>query len=505
MHEYLLGIDVGTNGCKATLLRSDGVVIATSSHEYSVEFPKPGWAEQDPEAVYRACVKSVREVVDKSRVESREIVGIGLTGHMHSSTLIGVDGEPVRPIIVWMDQRSTKQVEWLKRNIGEDEVSRITYNPITTTYTLPQLLWVREEEPDNWKRVYKVLQPKDFIKYRLTKNPSTDYTDAAATLMLDCRSHKWSKEILEKTSIPLEILPEIHEPHEVIGSISRRAAEDLKLKEGTPVVAGAGDVAAESFAVGLLEEGSSLIRLGTAGAIFVTTRKPVPDPKKRVFYFAHVIKGYWFIVAATQASGWSVRWLREVFYTGLSEEEAYPLIDSEAKEAPVGSEGLIYHPYLMGERSPYWDPFLRGDFIGVTARHSRKHFSRAVLEGVAFSFKDNFEVIKELGAKLEEVKLIGGGAKSSIWRKIICDVLGVKAYLPKVGDASLGAAMLAGLGVKVFEDYREAVEKCLKIEAVEEPDLKNYQLYSRLFKIYKDAQKRLQKVNHEIARLFERR
>lgn len=503
MASYLIGIDVGTNGCKVTLLREDGEVVASTSKEYSVLFPKPGWAEQDPGEVYRACIDSVRSVVGKSGIKGGEVVGIGFTGHMHSPAFIESDGKPARPIIVWMDQRSVEQVEHLKKIIGE-EVSSITYNPITTTYTLPQLLWVKSEEPHVWKRIYKVFQPKDYVRYMFTRVPATDYTDAAATLMFDCRAYDWSMEILEKAEIPPEILPEVHAPHEIVGGLVEEVARETGLKKDTPVVAGAGDVAAESFAVGLLEEGSSLIRLGTAGAIFVTTKKPIPDPKKRVFYFAHVIKGLWFVVAATQASGWSVRWLRQVFYQGVEEEEAYKLIDSEAEEAPVGCEGLIYHPYLMGERSPYWDPYLRGDFIGITARHSRSHFSRAVLEGVAFSFKDNFEVVKELGVTLQSVKLIGGGAKSRVWRRIICDVLGVKAYIPKVGDASLGAAMLAGLGVGVFKSHREAVEKCLKIEAVEEANLENHKIYEELFKIYKEAQERLEEVNHKISSIVGR-
>lgn len=490
LRRYLLGVDVGTNGCKVTLINSKGEVLGSAFREYETYYPRPMWAEQNPLDWYEAFKITLQELTSLARVGKGEIACVGIDGQMHGPTFLNKDGKVLRPTIVWMDQRSILEVEWLKKEVGE-EVWKVTGNPVTTTFTLPQLLWVKRHEPEVWKALYKVQVPKDYLRYRLTKEWVMDLADASGTLLLNIHKLEWSKEICEASGIEYDKLPQLAQSTDVAGYITKEASIDTGLPEEVPVVAGGSDVSAESLSTGLVKPNQCLIRLGTAGAIFVTTDKPYPDPKKRCFCFLHSLPGRWITVTGTQACGLSLRWFRDAFCREEVEEakklniSAYRLIDSEAAKAPVGSEGLIFHPYLMGERSPYWDPYLKGDFFGVTVRHRKEHFARAVLEGVAFSLLDCLKVFHELGLPTKGARIIGGGAKSDLWRRIICDVLGVEVTLPSLGDASFGAAMLAGVGGGIFKDEWEAVNLCVKLMAVEEPNMDNYRKYQTLFKIYR--------------------
>lgn len=502
LRKLTLGIDLGTNGCKASVLSSSGSVVGSAFREYQTYFPEPGWAEQNPQEWYEVAVATAKEALSEAHVHRGEVLSIGLSGHLHSSTYLGKSGEVLRPAIVWMDQRSERQVEWLKTNIGDDVISAITYSFPSTTHTISHVLWVKENQPEVWKRIVHIIQPKDYINLRLTGRIATDYSTASATMMMDGRNLVWSRQICDKAKIPLEILPEVASPDEVIGHLNRQASADTGLAEGTPVVAGAGDAPGESLATGLLHDGDCLIRIGTCVVILVVTRKPVAD--RRIMYLGHVLKHAWLTTAATQTAGEALRWYRDTFYAGKvgasaeSGNSTYQVIDSEAMAVPVGSEGLIFHPYLMGERSPYWDPQLKGDFIGITTRHTRGHFSRAVLEGIALSIRDCLEAFHDLKIPVTSVKFIGGGAKSPLWRKIVCDVLGDDITVPVGADPSVGVAMLAGVGVGVFADHEEAVTRCLKIGAFEKPDQEAHKSYERLFPIYKKAHDRTSEIDHDL-------
>ena len=441
---------MGTNGCKASVLSASGSVVGSAFREYQTSFPEPAWAEQNPEEWYEVAVATTKEALSEADVERRQIRSIGLSGHLHSSTYLGKSGEILRPAIVWMDQRSEREVEWLRTNIGEDIISKTAYSLPSTTHSLSHVLWVKENQPEVWKKLAHVVQPKDYLLFRLTGRIITDYSTASSTLMMDGKNLVWSRQICDKANVPVEILPEIASPDEVTGHLNTQASIDTGLPEGIPIVAGAGDAPAESLATGLLRDGDCLIRLGTCVVILVVTREPVAD--RRIIYLSHVLKHAWLTTAATQTSGVALRWYRDTFYAGkirescASSSSIYPLIDSEAQKVPVGAEGLIFHPYLMGERTPYWDPQLKGDFIGITTRHTRGHFSRAVLEGVAFSIRDCLEALHDLKTPVTSVRFIGGGTKSPVWRKIVCDVLGENIAVPAGGSFSWRGDACRGRG-----------------------------------------------------------
>jgi xylulokinase len=503
-----LGIDLGTNGCKASVLSDSGSVIGNAFREYQTYFPKTGWAEQNPQEWYDVAITTAREALSQAQAQKGEVRSIGLSGHLHSATYLSKSGEVLRPGIVWMDQRSERQVEWLRANIGEDVISGITYNLPSTTLTLPNVLWVKENQPETWKKVAHIIHPKDYIIFRLTGRIITDHSTALGTMMMDGRDLVWSQQICDKANVPLDILPEVASPDEVVGGLDAQGSADIGLAEGTPVVAGSGDAPGESLATGLLRDGDCLIRIGTCVVILVVTRRPVAD--QRILNLGHVLRHAWLTTAATQTAGEALRWFRDTFYSsqavalGASGSSIYQAIDSDAESVPIGAEGLIFHPYLMGERCPYWDSQLKGHFIGITTRHKRAHFSRAVLEGIALSMRDCLEALHDLKIPVTSVKFIGGGAKSPVWRKIVCDVLGDNMSIPAAADPSIGVAMLAGVGVGMFADAEDAVTRCLKIAYVEKPDLEAHESYEKLYCIYRKAHDQTVEIDHDLHAFVER-
>lgn len=507
----LIGVDIGTGGCKVTLIDHRRKRIKTSFREYETYHPKPTWSEQNPEEWYSSMVHAVKEVLkneDKGRIDA-----ISIDGQTHAAVLIDDGGKPLRRTIIWTDKRSVEQVNKIKKELGEQKILEITYNPIQPLFTLPQLLWIMEVEPEIWKRTRAILMAKDYIRYRLTgeMDHCTDYTDAMGTLLFDARRFEWSHEICDAVGIDCSLLPRPLSSDAVIGYISKRAAEELGIPEGTPIVMGCHDVSAEPIAAGAIDEGDAFIKLATAGVISVTTSTPKPDVKGRaVTYCLPTIRDNppgWFTKTATTSCGSSYRWFRDTFcemeVLKAREEgrSAYRLMDELAEKAPPGSMVLIYHPYLEGEGAPYYDPNLRGSFIGITSLHKREHFCRAVLEGVAFSIMDSLEVFQELGITSKKWSIIGGGAKSQLWCQIISDIFGVSLIKPAYEDASFGTAVLAGVGTGVYKDFKDALEELLEIERIFSPNIVRHEYYAKIFRIYRTIRRSLDYAYHEISKL----
>ena len=497
--DLLSGIDFGTGGCKITVIDREGNVIAEASQEYPTFHPKPFYSEQNPEDWMTALTGCLRSL--QKNINLANLTAVCLDASTHNAILLDRDMKVIRPVIMWTDQRAVREVEFLERNCGSD-IFRIAYQKVAPTWTLPQLLWVKNNEPDNYKRIRKVMFVKDYIRYLLTGSWETDYIDAQGTLFFDMAGMKWSPELCGLIDLPMNVLPPVCHPTDITGHITEEAARITGLKAGTPVVCGASDSAVEDYGAGAVKPGQCILKLATAGNVNVMSANPVPHP--RTLTYSHVVPGMWYSVAATNTAAASMRWFRDVFCgeeffrsreTGVN---VYQLIEEKAREAPVGCEGLFFHPYLLGERSPYWDANLRASFTGVSMAHDKRHFIRAVMEGVAYSLKDCFRLIDEIGLDVTEFILIGGGAKSNTWAQIICDMFGRKLSTPLVTDASYGAALLAGVGTGVFADVNDAVQQCVKTGKAFSPDASNHRKYKELFSYYRTIHDELENVYREI-------
>ncbi len=501
INKLLLGIDFGTGGCKLTAIDRLGKVKAEASREYPTHHPKPFYSEQNPEdwmASLIACLKQIRE---QGKINLEHIVAVSLDASTHNAVLLDKDMKVIRPVIMWTDQRSSKEVEYLERGWGED-IFRIGYQKVAPTWTLPQMLWIKNNEPENYRKIHKVMFVKDYIRYLLTGSWETDYIDAQGTLFFDMARSEWSPELCGLIGLPLNTLPPLCKPTDITGTITSWASKITGLKAGIPVVCGTSDSAVEDYGAGAIKPGQCIIKLATAGNVNVMASTPAPHP--RTLTYSHVVPGMWYTVAATNTAASSMRWFRDTFCgeeiirsqkTGTN---VYQLIEEKASEIPPGCEGLFFHPYLMGERSPYWDSTLRASFTGASMSHGKEHFARAVMEGVAFSLKDCLRLIEETGLDVTEFILIGGGAKSETWARIICDVFGKKVSKPLVTDASFGSALLAGVGIGVFTDLVDAVQKCVKTERELIPDTENHQKYNELFRYYREIHDKLEGIYHDI-------
>ena len=465
----VLGIDIGTSGSRALVVDDDGRIIAsaTSAHE-PFRSPGPAWAEQDAPDWWRAAVDAVKQVL-ASGVSAKDIQCIGLSGQMHGAVLLDAHGEPLRPSIIWCDQRTAEECRWLDREIGPARLLELTSNPALTNFTLTKLLWVRTHEPEVWKRVRHVLLPKDYVRYKLSGAFAIDVADASGTLMLDVAKRAWSKEMLDASGISQDLLPLVLESPAVSAHVSAEAAALTGLVAGTPIVAGAGDQAAGAVGMGITRPGTVSVTIGTSGVVFAATEKPALDRKGRIHTFCHAIPGRWHVMGVTQAAGLSLRWIRDQWQFGGG-DDAYRKMTEEAAAVPAGSDGVLWAPYLMGERTPHVDPDVRGALLGLAASHTRGHVVRAVLEGVAFSQRDSFEIFEELGVPAKKVRVGGGGARSALWREIQATVYGqpVENLVAEEG-AAYGAALLAGVGAGVWPSVDAACDVAVKVAGVTPP------------------------------------
>ncbi len=497
---YLLGTDIGSSNLKTLIVRSDGQVVGIGTMELITDYPHHGWAEQNPEDWYRAFCRTVELALNQAGISSRQIAAICITAATHTPVLLDENNRILRPAILWTDQRSIKEVAWLNERYGQ-RILEIGYQRANPTWTLPQLLWIARNEPDVLRKTEKLFIAKDYLRFRITGTWETDRIDALGTLMMDAAKGEWSEELCSFIEWPTNTLPRIVDPTAVVGQVTSEAARDTGLCEGIPVVAGTSDTAAEDYGVGAVYPGQGIIKLATAGNTNIMNDKPHPHPL--LFNYYHVIPGMWYTVAATSNCAAVHKWLRDQFFKAdiekaHSEATLFEIMDQMAAIVEPGSEGLIFHPYLMGERSPYWDPLLRGDYLGITMRHKREHFVRSLYEGVSFSLLDCYQSLTAEGLYMKDIRIIGGGAKSPLWRQVVCDVTGMEVIKPQVDDASFGAALIGGVGTGVFNDARSAVEKCVRVDTIHRPDLQRHERYLRLFELYKDSQKRLVEINHKL-------
>ena len=458
---FLLGIDVSTTGAKALLIAATGEVVASASTPLTVSTPHPLWSEQAPADWWDGVVTSIRRVLAESGVETGAIAAIGLTGQMHGLVLLDENGEVLRPAILWNDQRTGAQCDEIRERVGRERLIRITGNDALTGFTAPKVLWVREHEPGVYARARHLLLPKDYIRFRLTGEYAMDRAGGSGTLLFDLGRRDWSEEVVEALEIPREWLPPTHEGPQITGRVSAEAAEATGLLAGTPVVGGGGDQAAGAVGVGAVVPGIISLVLGTSGVVFATMAGPLVEPEGRLHAFCHAVPGRWHFMGVMLSAAGSLRWYRDAVAGGAD----YRALDEEAAAVELGSDGLLFLPYLTGERTPHPDPLARGAFVGLTVRHNRAHLTRAVLEGVAFGLKDSFELIQGSGmGPVREVRVSGGGARSPLWRQILADVLGAELVTVNTTEgAAYGAALLAGVGADAWADVDAATDATVRV------------------------------------------
>ncbi len=490
----LLGIDVGTGGTRALLMEAEGAragtIIGSATCEHvAFASPRSGWAEQDPADWWRAGQTAIRELLHTTATAAQEIACIGLSGQMHGAVLLDAANEVLRPSLIWCDQRTAREAEWLTETIGQSRLIELTSNPALTNFTLTKLLWVRAHEPEIWARFRHFLLPKDYVRLRLTGERAIDVADASGTLLLNVAERRWSAEMVRATGMPASSLPSLYESQEIVGAITTEAAAATGLKVGTPVIAGAGDQAAGAVGMGIVRPGDVSATIGTSGVVFAATDRPFLDPQARLHTFCHAIPGVWHVMGVTQAAGLSLRWFRDRFGAHDSSGDAYTALTEEASQAPPGSDGVVWAPYLMGERTPHLDPEARAALVGLTASHTRSHVVRAILEGVAFSLRDTLSIFAELQVPVRQIRLGGGGARSAFWAQIQADVYGQPVSLVKAEEgAAYGAALLAGVAAGAWSSVTEACDAVVRIAREIHPDAAAArvlnQQYSRYRKVY---------------------
>lgn len=485
---YLLGIDFGGGASKATLLSKDGTIAAEAVVEYPTSYPKPGWAEQNPSDWYQALRENVKTIFQKSGAAPSEIAAVALDAATHTAVLTDAAFRPLRPAIYWTDTRCAEEAEFLKNEYGH-RISEIMYHQPDTIWTLPQLLWIKRNEPDVWRNTKRILFAKDYVRHQLTGDFVTDRIEAEGSMLFDYRTMEWSEELLSLLGLGSSALPSLLHPADLAGRVTPRAAQETGLAEGTPVLCGTTDTVMEVFASGAVRQKQMTVKLATAGRICVVTDKPYPS--RHLVNYSHVIDGLWYPGTATKSSAASLRWYRDAF------GGTYGEIDRAAVQVAVGCDGLTFHPYLTGELTPYGDPELRGSFVGISAGHTKAHFDRAVLEGVAFSLLDCKWALDQLHIPYEtEARMIGGGSKSPLWRQILADCLNLTLIEKECSDSSLGSAMLAGIAVGIFPSFAEAVRLCSRVKSITRPNAENHEAYQKCFALYRQIHDALAPVYH---------
>ena len=505
----MMGIDVGTTGTRVVIVRPDGQVAgaATGDHE-PMRMPKPGWAEQDPANWWQATILAVRAALEAAQLKGGDIAAIGLSGQMHGVVLLDQTNSVLRPALIWCDQRSQEQCDWITSKVGADHLIRLVSNPALTGFSAPKMLWVRDHEPRLFERVAQFLLPKDFVRFRLTGKFATDVSDASGTLLFDVTNRRWSKEMLTALGMDAKILPRAYESPEITGQISVETALVTGLKAGTPVVGGAGDQAASAVGNGIVSRGLTSATLGTSGVIFAYTDAPKLDPLGRIHTFCHAVPGKWHVMGVTQGAGLSLRWFRdnfgasEVDYARSLGVDVYELILAEAEKIPAGSDGLLFLPYLMGERTPVLDAKARGMWFGLTAAHTRGHLIRAILEGVAFSLRDSLEIFRELEIPVSEIRASGGGSRGNLWRQIQADIYGKELVTLRTAEGSaLGAALLAGVGAGIYKSVEESADQAIRIQDRLTPRPAQKEIYDRFYEVYRNLYPAARPLIHRLAEL----
>lgn len=497
---YLLGVDLGTSGVKTVLFDEKGIPISSATAEYPMFQPRNGWAEQNPIDWWAGVERTIKDVVENSAIEPDSIAGIGVAGQMHGLVMLDKAGEVIRPAILWCDGRTSGECREITERIGHSRLIEITANPALTGFTAGKMLWVKKHEPEQWSSCAHILLPKDYIIYKLTGSYSTECSDASGTNLFDVPNRCWSDDILAELEIERSLLPQVYESSEVVGTVTREVALRTGLREGTAVVAGAGDNAAAAIGVGVVNDGDAFVTIGTSGVIFAHTNEVRGDPEGRVHTFCAAVPGGWVTMSCTLAAGLSLKWLRDIFFAqemqaaaGLG-EDPYALMDRQAERVPIGANGLIYLPYLMGERSPVLDEKSRGVFFGLSASHNKYDMLRAVMEGVVFSQRECYDIMRQMNVIPTELLACGGGGKSRVWRQMLADVLNcpVNTVRNDKGPA-FGVALLAGAGSGVFSDLAKTCKEFIKRDESQAPRRSASAEYHRSYEVYKTLYPSLKK------------
>ncbi|HZN64089.1 MAG TPA: xylulokinase [Tepidisphaeraceae bacterium] len=489
---HLLGIDIGTSGTKTLVCDEDGKVLATAMAEHPISSPRPGWSEQDPQDWWDATGKATKAVLKKARIKAGDVGGIGLSGQMHGSVFLGDGPKPLRPALLWNDQRTAEQCAEIESKAGGREaLIELVANPALTGFTAPKILWVRRHEPKVYAKTKHVLLPKDYVRYRMTGEYATEVSDASGMLLLDVANRTWSDKLLGLLDIDAALLAKLHESPDVTGTLNAEGARSLGLNEGIPVVGGAGDQAAGAVGNGIVSPGIVSATLGTSGVVFAHSDAPTRDPGGRVHTMCHAVPGKWCVFGCMLSAGGSFQWLRnqlgqaEVAAAKKKRVDPYELLIAEAKTAPPGCEGLFFLPYLTGERCPHPDPNARGGWVGLTARTTRAMLIRSLVEGVTFGMRDALEIMKQMGITTREVRASGGGARSAFWRHLQADVYNTPIVLTNATEGpAYGVALLAGVGTGVWNSVEEACRSCIKQTEKVNPNRKSAAIYEPFYRTY---------------------
>ncbi len=500
MAALILAFDLGTTGNKASLFAADGYPLASQVSAYPTAYARPGWAEQNPEDWWASVCEATAGLLASSKHSAEDIAAVSFSGQMMACLPVDPAGIPLRPALIWADSRAEEEARWLAERVGGERVYAVTGHRASASYTAAKALWLRAHEPEVWARTAHLLQAKDYVAYRLTGEYATDYSDASGTNLFDLEGRAWSVEIADAIGLDLGLLPAARPSATVIGTVSARAAVETGLRPGTPVVIGGGDGACATAGAGVVGPGDAYCYLGSSSWIAYVSRAPLLDPAQRTFTFAHLDPAYLFPTGTMQAAGASFDWLERLLRGG-GEGVLYDALEAGAGDVPPGANGLLFLPYLLGERSPHWNPRARGAFLGLTMSHGRAEMARAVLEGVALNLRLILDAFREQGAPIQALRLIGGGARSAVWRQILADALGLPLLLPTllVEATSLGAAVAGGVGVGLYPGY-EVVREIVQVRPGEEPTAASAARYEEIYPLFREAYTRLVPIYEGLAR-----
>jgi xylulokinase len=495
---YFLGIDSSTTATKALLIGADGEVLGVASSEYDYETPHPMWTEQHPDLWWQGTISSIRQVLSQTGVDPADVKGVGLTGQMHGLVLLDRDGEVLRPAILWNDQRTGAECDEIRERLGKEQLIQITGNDALTGFTAPKILWVKNNEPEIFTQIKQILLPKDYVRFKLTGEYATDKAGGAGTLLFDVRARDWSRTVADALEIIPSWLPPTFEGTAVTGRVTPQAAEATGLKAGTPVMGGGGDQAAAAVGTGAVVEGIVSLSLGTSGVVFASADQPIIEPEGRLHAFCHAAPGKWHLMGVMLSAAGSLRWYRDA----LAPDVDFTSLVEQTSSIQPGSDGLLFLPYLTGERTPHPDPLARGAFVGLTVRHTQPHLTRAILEGVSFGLRDSFELMQGAGlADITQVRITGGGAKSPLWRQILADVFQVELVTVNTAEgAAYGAAVLAATGAGVFADVASACAAFIQITGSTTPGPASA-TYQEMYPLYRELYPALRPSFNAIARV----
>ena len=495
-----LGIDIGTSGTKTLAMAENGSILATATEEYPLYSPKPGWSEQEPVDWWTASVKGVRKVMKTAKLKAADVAGIGLSGQMHGSVFLDKSGNVIRPALLWNDQRTAAECDQIEKLAGgRRALIKMVANPALTGFTAPKILWLRNNEPKNFAKTTQVLLPKDYVRYRLTGEFATEVSDASGTLLLDVVKRRWSKKLLGKLDLDAGLFPEVYESEDVSGVLSEIAAKEMGLNAGTPVVGGGGDQAASAIGNGIVRRGVVSATMGTSGVVFAHSDEVQVDPDGRLHTFCHAVRGKWHVMGCVLSAGGSLQWFRnqlcqqEIAAAKRRKIDPYELITQQAAEAPAGSEGLFFLPYLTGERTPHADPNARASWIGLSLRHGKGHMARAVMEGATFAMRDTLEIIKEMNIPVKEIRLSGGGARSQFWKQMQADIYGQQVVTINAEEGpAYGVALLAAAGTGAYKDVVEACKATISVVTKTKASAKEKKAYNAAYPVYQQLYQSLQ-------------